>query len=425
MTAALPAGAEWFSAARFGMFVHWGHSSQRGVELSWPMTGGIEALPSSLAAMPVAEYEASAATFDPAPGAAKEWAAIARDAGMQYAVFTARHHDGYSMWPTSHSDYSVATSPCGRDLVAEFVDAFRDVGLRVGLYYSLPDWHHPDYPPLTDDDRPYGFGMAKRSTAEAWDRYVAYVFGQIEELLTGYGTIDELWFDGAWERSADEWRVAELNDRIRQLQPAIVVNDRLPGAGDFDTPEQFVALEPPTRPWEMCLTMNESWGYVPGDTDYKSARSLVHTLCEVAANGGNVLLNVSPRGDGSVPPEQVDRLETIGRWMQQYGSSIVGTEPGLAPAQWYGPSTRAGDRVFLHLLSRPYETVTVRGVQVKRVREVTDLASGKPLQWRPRVSVVDQIVRNADPVGELMISVPESAVDDMASVIAVDFGEPS
>jgi alpha-L-fucosidase len=445
---ALPQGAEWFAGARFGMFVHWGHSSQQGVELSWPMTGGVDALPSSLAAMAVAAYESSAATFDPAPGAPKEWAALAREAGMRYAVFTTRHHDGYSMWPTAYSDYSVATSPCGRDLVGEFVDAFRDAGLRVGLYYSLPDWHHPDYPALTDADRPYSFGTARRPSAEEWDRYVAYVFGQIEELMTGYGTIDELWFDGAWERTAEEWRAADLNARIRELQPSIVVNDRLPGAGDFDTPEQFLPeprrpmregmpdgavhggaseglrgeQEPPAKPWEMCLTMNDSWGYVPADAEYKSARSLVHTLCEVAARGGNLLLNVSPRGDGSLPAEQVERLEAIGSWMRRHGRSIVDTEPGLAPWQWYGPSTRAGDRVFLHLLSKPYETVTVRGLQVKRVEAVRDLASGTPLVARPRVSVIDQILRNADPFGELTITVPQAAIDEIATVIELELG---
>ena len=415
----------WFDAARFGMFVHWGHSSQQGVELSWPLTGGVDVLPSSRPGMPVADYESSAATFDPAPGAAKEWAALARRAGMRYAVFTARHHDGYSMWPSRWSHHSVATSPCGRDLVAEFVDAFRAEGLRVGLYYSLPDWHHPDYPALTDGDRPYAYGTGARSAPESWERFLAYQFGQIEELLTNYGTIDVLWFDGAWERSPDEWRAAELLARIRELQPSILVNDRLPGATDFLTPEQFVPPEPQPQRWETCLTMNESWGHVPGDTDYKSARSLVHTLCEVAARGGNLLLNVSPRGDGSLPPEQVERLETIAAWMDRHGESIVGTSPGLAPWQWYGPSTRAGDRVFLHLLARPYDTVNVRGVPVRRVASVRDLGAGASLAFRARVSVVDQILRNADPVGELQIEIPADVADDVATVLELRLGEPT
>jgi alpha-L-fucosidase len=417
--------AEWFDEARFGMFVHWGHSSQQGVELSWPLTGGVDVLPSSRPGMPVAAYESSAATFDPAPGAAKEWAALARRAGMRYAVFTARHHDGYSMWSSRWSEHSVATSPCGRDLVAEFVDAFRGEGLRVGLYYSLPDWHHPDYPALTDDDRPYGYGTGARSTPEVWDRFVSYQFGQIEELLTNYGTIDLLWFDGAWERTPAEWRADDLLARIHELQPSILVNDRLPGATDFITPEQFVPPEPPPQRWETCLTMNESWGYVPGDTDYKSARALVHTLCEVAARGGNLLLNVSPRGDGSLPPEQVERLETVAAWMDRHGDSIVATSPGLAPWQWYGPSTRAGDRVFLHLLARPYDTVTVRGVPVRRVESVCDLGTGATLRFRPRVSVVDQILRNADPVGELQIEVPAGVADDLATVLELRLTAPT
>lgn len=413
-------GGDWFASARFGMFVHWGHSSQQGVELSWPMAGGVGVLPSSHA-MSVAEYESSAATFDPAPGAAKEWAALARRAGMRYAVFTARHHDGYSMWPTRWSDHSVATSPCGRDLVGEFVDAFRAEGLRVGLYYSLPDWHHPDYPALTDDDRPYSFGTARRSSPDAWERFIAYQFGQIEELLTGYGTIDLLWFDGAWERTPDEWRAGELLTRIRELQPSILVNDRLPGATDFVTPEQFVPAEPPPQQWETCLTMNEAWGYVPDDTDYKSARHLVHTVCEVASRGGNLLLNVSPRGDGSLPPEQVERLGAVGAWMDRHGSSIIGTTPGLAPWQWYGPSTRDGDRVFLHLLARPYDRVTVRGIPVRRVASARVLSAGVELATRPRISVVDQLLRNSDPVGELHVEMPADAVDDLATVVELRF----
>ena len=408
----------WFNDARFGMFVHWGHSSQQGVELSWPMAGGVDVLPRSRPAVSVADYASSAATFDPAPGAAKEWAALARRAGMRYAVFTTRHHDGYSMWPTKLSDYASS-----RDLVGEFVEAFRAEGLRIGLYYSLPDWRHPDYPPLTDDDRPYGFGTGRRSSPEAWDRFVAYLFGQIEELLTGYGTIDVLWFDGAWERSPDEWHAAELAARIRELQPSILINDRLPGAGDFDTPEQFVPPEPLPRPWETCLTMNDAWGWVPDDHNYKSGRSLVHTLCEVAARGGNLLLNVSPTGDGSLPAAQVERLETIGAWHERNGASIAGTSPGLAPWQWYGPSTRRGDRVYLHLLARPYETVTVRGLPVRRVRAVRELATGTPLAHRARTSVVDQLLRNEDPRGELIIDVPEAIVDDLATVIELELGE--
>src|SRR5581483_2809187 len=201
--------------------------------------------------------------------------------------------------------------------------------------------------------------------------------GQIAELLTGYGPIDLIWFDGGWERP--DWDAAGVERLIRGLQPTILINDRLPGVGDYQTPEQFVPDDAPAHRWETCLTMNRSWGWVPEDTDYKPARALVHTLCQVAGLGGNLLLNVSPRGDGSLPPEQVERLETIGGWMGANRSAIVGTAAGLPAGRFYGPSTRRDDTVFLHLLMKPYETVDCRGLPVRRVTAVRHVPSGEEL----------------------------------------------
>jgi alpha-L-fucosidase len=403
----------WFRSARFGMFVHWGHVSQQGLELSWPMAGGVGVLPYSTP-VSVADYQASAATFAPDPAAPATWARLAREAGMRYAVLTARHHDGYSMWPSAVSDFRSE-----QDLVGAFVQACRDEGLRVGLYYSLSDWHHPDYPPLTDDDRPYAFSP-RRPPPEAWARFVEYLHAQVTELLTSYGTIDLLWFDGGWERSAAEWRSDELRTLISSLAPDCLVNDRLPGHGDFETPEQFVPASPPAGAWETCMTMNSTWGYCPADTGYKSSRDLVHTLCEVAGRGGNLLLNVSPRGDGSLPPEQVDRLDDVAAWTARYGASIFGTTPGLEPWQWYGPSTRDADgtTVYAHLLARPYERVTVRGMPIRRVTAVHDVASGRELAFRTRCTVMDELF-NWDPRGEVVIDAPADVVDDLASVLAV------
>jgi alpha-L-fucosidase len=301
------------------------------------------------------------------------------------------------------------------------VDATRAAGLRVGLYFSLCDWHHPDYPAFTDADKPYGAAGLPRPTEDQWSRYLEFLFGQIRELLTHYGTIDLLWFDGGWERSGGQWRAKELEEMIRGLQPGIVLNDRLPGVGDYATPEQLVPPRPLAGPWESCLTMNESWGFVPYDADYKSARELVHTLCETAARGGNLLLNVSPQGDGRLPAEQVERLEAIGSWMARHGESIVGSEPGLDPWQFHGPSTRRGGRIFLHLLARPYDEVAVRGIAVARVRAVRHLATGTDLEHRARVSALDRAIRNPDPVGELRIRVPEGLLDPLATVVELEF----
>jgi len=413
--------SDWFRGARFGMFIHWGHPSQRGWELSWPLVGGMRALP-RCQDVPAAAYHAGAATFAPAPASARAWLAHARRAGMRYAVFTAKHHDGFALFHTRASRFSVEHAPYGGDLVREYVEAARAEGLRVGLYFSLSDWHHPDYPPFTDTDRPYTFGVAPRPTAAQWARYLEFLFVQVRELLTGYGPIDVLWFDGGWERTPEEWRADALRDLIRTLQPGILVNDRLPGHGDFDTPEQFIPAEPPPRRWETCLTMNESWGWNPDDREYKSARALVHALCEVAGRGGNLLLNVSPMGDGRLPPEQVERLEAIARWMEGHGESIHDTTPGLLPWQFYGPSTRKGNRLFLHLLARPYDTVTVRGVGIRRVRAVRTLGTRTVLDYSTRCAVVDTLF-NPDPTGELVIRVPPEVLDPLATVLEVEIGD--
>jgi alpha-L-fucosidase len=338
---------------------------------------------------------------------------------MRYVVLTTKHHDGFCMWPTATTDFHIGNTRYGGDLVGEYVEATRAAGLHVGLYYSLADWHHPDYPAFTDEMGPYPFIAYPRPGDEAWGRFTDTMFEQLRELLTGYGPIDLLWFDGGWERTAEEWRASELERFLRQLQPDLLINDRLPGAGDYVTPEQFVPPEAPGERWETCLTMNETWGWCPDDTEYKSATALVHTVCEVAGRGGNLLLNVSPMADGHLPTPQLDRLEAIGRWMYEHGGAIHDTVPGLEPWQFYGPSTRRGDRIYLHLLMRPYESVTVRGIPIRRVENVYLVGSGAELEWRGRCSVLDELL-NADPIGEIEILLSEEQHDDLATVIAID-----
>jgi alpha-L-fucosidase len=412
--------ASWFDRAALGMFVHWGHVSQRGWEISWPLVGGSPALP-ACQGVPLETYYESVKSFDPRPQSARGWLELARRAGARYAVLTAKHHDGFALYPTQLSDFSIASTPYGGDLVREFVEATRDAGLRVGLYFSLCDWHHPDYPAFRDGDRPYTSFLQRRPSAEQWERYLSFLFGQVRELLTHYGVIDLLWFDGGWERTSEEWRARELHDLIRSLQPDILINDRLPGFGDFDTPEQFIPAQPRDRRWETCLTLNQSWAYNPGDRDYKPPRELVHALCEVAGRGGNLLLNVSPTGSGDLPLEQVERFERLAGWMSAYGESVLDAEPGLEPWQFYGPSTRCGNRVFLHLLLRPYETVTARGLRVKRVRRVRELRSGTELEFGSRMPILDELF-SPDPLGELVIRVPESLLDPLATVLEVELG---
>ncbi|MGA7618651.1 alpha-L-fucosidase, partial [Candidatus Binatus sp.] len=212
----------WFNKARFGMFIHWGHCSQRGLELSWPLVGGVGALP-DWQSVAVDEYHSTARTFNPTKWDARALARMAKRAGMQYAVLTSKHHDGFSMFHTAHSDYSIEYSPFKRDIVREYTDAFRAEGLKVGLYYSLIDWHHPDYPAFVESDKPYKWGNWRRSTPEQWDRFIKFMFAQMRELLTNYGKVDLLWFDGGWERTPEEWKSREFVEMIRSLQPEVVI----------------------------------------------------------------------------------------------------------------------------------------------------------------------------------------------------------
>jgi alpha-L-fucosidase len=410
-------GSEWFDGAGFGMFVHWGFISQRGMELSWPLVGGAPVLPYSTG-VDVDDYYSSALEFAPNPQSPRQWLAAAREAGMRYAILTTRHHDGFALWPSKYTDFSIAATPYGADLVAEFVAAARAENVRVGFYLSLSDWHHPDYPPFAATDTSYVAYLGRRSSAQDWSRYVDCLFGQVQELLTNYGPVDVLWFDGQWERTAEEWRAAELRHLIRSIQPDTLVNDRLSGQGDFITPEQSVPPEPLDGKWETCMTMNRTWGFHPGDEEYKSPHRLVHTLCETVAKGGNLLLNVSPRGDGTLPPEQLDRLAAVGAWMARNGEAIHDTTPGLEPWQFYGPSTRKGDRLFAFLLMKPYETVAIRGVHIKKVAGVKVLATGEELAFTTNTTAEQELL-GRDPIGEVVIDVPERVLDPLATVLEV------
>jgi alpha-L-fucosidase len=400
------------------MFMHWGHSSQAGIELSWPLVGGNFALP-TCTDVPVDAYHATAKTFDPKNWDARALAKRAKAAGMQYAVMTTKHHDGYAMYFTKESSHSVEHSPVKRDLVREFVDAMRAEGLRVGLYFSLIDWYHEDYPRFAESDKPYSPMSWRQPTAEGWERFIAFMFAQVRELLTNYGKIDVIWFDGGWERSAERWHARELNDMIRELQPEILINDRLPGFGDYETPEQFVPAQPPARTWETCMTLNESWAYNTNDTRWKSPRRIIHMLCEVAGRGGNLLLNVGPRGDGTLQPEAEERLDAVTAWMARNAESVIGTTPGLEPWQCYGPSTRKDDRVYVHLLMRPYDTFSVRGVPIKRLKSVRALSTGAELEFRTGSAILDAL--RSDPRGEVTIDVPAAAIDEYATVLALEF----
>lgn len=418
------ADLSWFVGAGLGLFVHWDHASQQGIEISWPLVGRSIVYPGDTPdEVSVGKYHSTATTFNPHRWDATAIARLARSCGARYVVFTTRHHSGYSMFHTKASDFSVEHSKYGSDITRQLIEAVRADGLRVGLYYSLSDWHHPDYPKFTESYKPYLFEQYPRPSPERWARYLDYVRTQLSELLTNYGPIDLVWFDGQWERTAEEWHAAELRELVASLQPQAIVNDRLPGQGDYDTPEQFLPTAPPSRPWELCLTMNDSWGWRPSDTNYKSPRDLVHWFTDAVSRGGNLLLNISPKDDGTLPDVQVSHLRDLGAWIATHGEAVIGAHPAPTSVDYYGPTTVRGNRLYLHLVAQPVENVVVRGIPVRRVRRVCLLGADEPLRYRLPLSAYDDHLPGFDVLGELTIDAPGPS-GALLDVISIEFDGP-
>jgi alpha-L-fucosidase len=412
--------APWFPGAALGLFVHWDHSSQQGIEISWPLVGKsiIPGRTEPEAHVTVEQYHSTAPTFNPTRWDPTELARLARMSGVRYLIFTARHHAGYSMYHTKLDDYSIKNSPYGKDITREVFDALRAEGIRVGLYYSLSDWHHPDYPAITQDDLPYKHDKNRRSSPEAWNRYLDYVKGQLRELLTDYGQIDLIWFDGEWERSAEEWRPGEIRELVKSLQPDVVINDRLLGYGDYLTPEQGLPVTPVDQPWEMCLSIGESWAWRPDDTDFKPPRQLAEYLSETVSRGGNLLLGLAIKDDGTYPGGEVSRIKALGGWLASHGESIYEVEPGDPSVEFHGPVTQRHGRIYLHLVMVPVDRVVVRGIRVNRVVNVRLLGVEEALSYIVNLEVHEDD-EDRDVIGELIIDFPGSS-DALLDVIAIE-----
>jgi alpha-L-fucosidase len=408
---------EWFDRSRLGLFIHWGPYSAAGLEPSWPMVGGIPILP-YCQSLTVAEYDDLTAGWVPTEGAPREWVRLAAAAGAEYAVLTTKHHDGFTLWPSEHSGHGIQATAPGRDLVGEYVSALREAGLRVGFYFSLSDWHHPSYPAFSDEMRPYPALGYPRSEPAQWERFLADQRGQLDELLTRYGEIDLLWFDGGWERTAEEWRSDELSAFIRQRQPGIVTNDRCPGLAGYSSAlhEQIVPFDPPEVAWETCMTLDETWGPLDVDTGRKDVGEVVGLLADAAAGGGRMLLNIAPDGRGDLLAWQRERLEGLGEWMARNAAAITGTEPGLPRGHFYGPVTRRGELWYLICPMRPHGAVVVRHVRGRRVRSARVLGSGTAVEVTLRIGALERLL-DPDPLCDVVLHVAELADRQIATVI--------
>ena len=370
----------WFRQNRFGMFIHWGLYSLR-ERCEWTMM--VEEIPRP-------EYEPLARRFTGRNFDARAIARLAKRAGMTFLCMTTKHHDGFCLFDSQFTDYtSVRRAAAQRDFIAEFTDACRQEGLRVGLYYSLMDWHHPDWLAL------------KRGDRAGHRRFLKYIHGQLRELCTNYGKIDLLFYDvAAPYEKPEEWQAREMNAMVKRLQPGILVNDRNRLPGDFTTPEQQIQAAGQGRAWQTCMTLNENWAYSRGDDLWKSPKLIVTYLARIASANGGFLLNIGPKPDGAVPPQSVRILEAVGRWMKVNGESIYGTtDEGTIMCACGGHST-VGNRAYVHA---PYWCSPEIGIGAieSKVKRVICLATGKPVKFKQsgtRLQLLDLPKEAPDPL---------------------------
>ena len=377
----------WFMDARFGMFIHW----------------GLYAIPArgewvrSVERISKEEYQPFFNEFNPVNFKPREWAKAAKEAGMKYAVLTAKHHDGFCLFDSQLTNYKSTRTKAGRDLVGEFLDAFREEGLKVGLYYSLLDWYHEDYPAYGDAHHPMRDNEEYKDKQHNFENYLTYMHGQVKELLSNYGKIDILWFDFSYgDMSGETWKATELMEMVRTLQPDVIVDNRLDASGeqggsiksgkktdysgDFASPEQIIPPEGIVDaqgnpvPWEACITLNNNWGYSTSDNTYKSPKVVIRKLVECVSKNGNLLLNVGPNAKGEIPEESLAILAEVGKWMKKNSESIYGCGMASYPKPDWGRYTQKGNKLYAHIFEESVGPINLKGLagKVDKARLLSD-----------------------------------------------------
>ncbi|MDP2037835.1 MAG: alpha-L-fucosidase [Ignavibacteria bacterium] len=416
---------EWWREARFGMFIHWGLYAVPAGEWGGKTEYG-EWIRTS-AEIPLNEYDKLLKQFNPVKFDAEAWVEMAKDAGMKYIVITSKHHDGFALFDSKVSDFDVMATPFKRDILKELADACRKHGIKMCFYHSIMDWHNPDYLPRREWEK-------SRSTEGAdYERFVVYLKAQLKELLTNYGDIAVLWFDGEWENTWNDKRGLDLYNYVRSLQPNIIINNRVGAsrndlqgftkdggfAGDFGTPEQQIpATGLPGVDWETCMTMNDHWGYNKNNHNWKSTKEIIQMLADIASKGGNYLLNVGPTAEGLFPQPSIDRLKEIGEWMKVNGEAIYGTSASPFKKLDWGRCTqkeiKGGTRLYLHVFDWPANgKLFVPGI-FNKVKNTYLLNDGEK-KTLASIRIEDTRV----------ISVPSTAPDKINSVIVIDIvGKP-
>ena len=384
---------KWFTHDRFGMFIHWGLYAipARG---EWVM---------SHEEIPLDEYKKYFDLFDPVDCDPKQWVKAAKNAGMKYVVLTAKHHDGFCLFDSAYTDYKITNTKAGRDIVKEFVDACHEEDIKAGLYFSIIDWSHPDFPKYGDRQHPQRNDVTYKDEQIDFDRYLEFMHNQVREIVSNYGKIDLLWFDFSYDDMCGEkWRATDLVNMVRKYQPDVIMDNRLEGngdnhgslitgnptvfSGDFVSPEQILPPEGVVDymgnpvPWELCCTMNNHWGYCNFDHLFKPASMLIRKLVECVSKGGNMILNVGPDARGNIPKESFAILDEIGEWMKLNGESIYGCGKSELPKPEWGRYTQKDDVIYAHVYETPLGALPLTGVGPKELDKVYYLENGSEMK---------------------------------------------
>ncbi|WP_132052634.1 alpha-L-fucosidase [Pseudocnuella soli] len=399
---------QWFADAKLGIFVHWGIYAVNGVDESWSFYNK---------KISHADYMKQMSGFTASGYNPEAWADLIAESGARYAVITTKHHDGVALWPTKQAHYSVVkNTPAKRDLLTPFFAALDKRNIKRGAYYSLLDWSHKDYPAFTKDSNRY----AIKDDPKRWQRFQQFNEAQMQEVATLFKP-DLWWFDGDWEHIAEEWNSERIRKNILDAKPAAIINGRLQGYGDYVTPEQnFPVTRPRFNWWELCMTINNNWGYQPQDTAWKTPYEVITIFADAVSNGGNLLLDIGPMQDGTIPPQQVHVLKELGKWNKKHEAAIFGTLGGLPQGHFYGPSTLSKDSatVYLFLPGKVTGDVVLKGLKNK-IASIKVVGTGQSLAHK----VVGKISWSPVP-GLVYIQVPPTVQDDYMSVLELKLDGP-
>lgn len=394
----------WFGDAKLGIFIHWGIYAVNGIPESWAFFN--ETISHE-------DYLEQADRFTARHYEPENWAKLIKESGARYAVITSKHHDGFALWDSKDKVFNAARhSPAGRDLLKPFVKALRNEDLKVGMYYSLPDWSYTDYTDLTRTKKRYKI----EEDPERWEKFRGYMYGQLKELKKNFDP-DLWWFDGDWEHSASEWGVDNIKEILTGDRRDVILNSRLNGKGDYETPEIGVPVyKPGADYWELCVTMNDSWGYQVNDRNYKSSQQIIDLFVDCISKGGNLLLDIGPKPDGSIPKEQEQILKDLGRWTNKHQEAIYSSQSGIPYEHFYGPTTLSSDRRTLYLFVRDIPKdgkVHLKGISNK-INRVYVVGNGTLLTHKTYYKVY----WNKYP-GVTYIDVPEEVIDENYTVLGI------